>query len=107
MNLNNILSDTNLNPHSIFECKVGNSTSVSFWNETWISDSNTKALFPRLFSLETLKDFSSSDVCNLLKKPKIRTWGWRRRIRGRAKEAQLNNLISILQDFDPSPLLVV
>lgn len=37
-------------------CKVGNGKKALFWHDTWIGDRPLKLLFPRLYSITTIKD---------------------------------------------------
>ncbi|GKA49915.1 RNA-directed DNA polymerase, eukaryota, reverse transcriptase zinc-binding domain protein [Tanacetum coccineum] len=100
--LKSSLLNLNVNLDSIFTIKVGNGNSFAFWNDKWYGDQKFKTLFPRLYSLETMKDCKIVDRCNNHNGPFTRTWQWRRSIRDGEEKQQLCGLLNTLQHFDLS-----
>ena len=87
--LNKPLSQININLQSIFVKKVGNGMSTIFWKDVWIGETRLSDRFPRLFALESLKDCSVADRCNLNFGPFTRNWAWRRNVRSGPEQSQL------------------
>ena len=69
----NLLSDTllntNINLHSTFLQRIGQAHSFSSWNEHWIGDLMIKDTFPRLFNIETSKNYNMAKTCNTIHGP--------------------------------------
>ena len=77
--------------------------STIFWKDVWIGETRLSDRFPRLFALESLKDCSVADRCNLNFGPFTRNWAWRRNVRSGPEQSQLINLLDLLKDFSPVP----
>nr|GEW48934.1 RNA-directed DNA polymerase, eukaryota, reverse transcriptase zinc-binding domain protein [Tanacetum cinerariifolium] len=77
-----------------FQRWVGNSESISFWENYWLGSNCLAHMFPRLFELETnkirklIKRCSNSDGL-------LWTCAWRRQIRSGREQEKLSNLLSI------------
>ncbi|GJW61371.1 RNA-directed DNA polymerase, eukaryota, reverse transcriptase zinc-binding domain protein [Tanacetum coccineum] len=102
MNLNKHLVCADINLQSIFSRKVGNGASFSFWNDAWLGEQCLKNTFPRLYALEQSKECKVVDRCNMLYRSKSRSWDWRRDLRDGHEKDQLDGLLYLLRDFDPS-----
>ncbi|GJT29449.1 putative RNA-directed DNA polymerase, eukaryota, reverse transcriptase zinc-binding domain protein [Tanacetum coccineum] len=102
MNLNKHLVCADINLQSIFSRKVGNGASFSFWNDAWLGEQCLKNTFPRLYALEQSKECKVVDRCNMLYGSKSRSWDWRRELRDGHEKDQLDGLLYLLRDFDPS-----
>ncbi|PWA59872.1 reverse transcriptase domain, Reverse transcriptase zinc-binding domain protein [Artemisia annua] len=100
--LHNSLDKLNINLNSIFLRKVGNGSSIKFWNDVWIGNTDLKSIFPRMYYLENFKDCLIMDRYYLLNGSINRVWSWRRPIRDGQELEQYNNLVGLLNNFVPS-----
>nr|GFA01264.1 RNA-directed DNA polymerase, eukaryota [Tanacetum cinerariifolium] len=73
--------------------RIGNGLHTRFWKDLWIGDCILSSLFPRLFTLDTMKDIS---VAGKLQSPLVSYF--RHNVRGGIEEQQLEHLVALL-DF--------
>ncbi|GKE22649.1 hypothetical protein Tco_1434161, partial [Tanacetum coccineum] len=77
-----------------FSLKIGNGSNASFWKDHWCGDgSRLMDLFPRLYALESSKDYKINDRWHCLDGIWSGNWSWRCPPRGRALD-ELANLVS-------------
>nr|GEU95458.1 RNA-directed DNA polymerase, eukaryota [Tanacetum cinerariifolium] len=84
-----------------FMClKLGNGSSISFWNDQWIGDRHLRDLFPRLYALE---DNKNAMVNVKLSDGRLES-SFRREPRSGAEQAQLNELSILVSDVNLRPI---
>ncbi|GJZ33112.1 RNA-directed DNA polymerase, eukaryota, reverse transcriptase zinc-binding domain protein [Tanacetum coccineum] len=89
--------------YSYIQKKIGNGENTSFWDDVWIGDTPLKSKFSRLYALEDSKRISVAS------KMAQENWSgsFRRVPRSGAEQAQMEELIVLLEAIDDSRLPVV
>nr|GEY67677.1 RNA-directed DNA polymerase, eukaryota [Tanacetum cinerariifolium] len=88
----NSLKDQGVDIMSHFKIRIGNGLRTSFWKDFWIGDSQLYILFPRLFTLESVKDISVAEKLN-----GPLSASFRRTVRGGVESQQYEILSSLLE----------
>ncbi|XP_071713579.1 uncharacterized protein [Rutidosis leptorrhynchoides] len=92
------LYETQVLDSSLMCVKIGNGTSTSFWFDPWLEGLPLATRFPRLFSLEVLKDVMVSDSLS----GSALNGSWRRQLRGGAETSHLESLSILITSLVPS-----
>ncbi|GKE66455.1 hypothetical protein Tco_1520616 [Tanacetum coccineum] len=93
-----------LNFKKSFVRKVADGANTSFWHNPWCGDGTSlKNKFPRLYALESFKDYKVKDRGLVINEAWVGSWAWRIPPRGRALD-DLNALDSSLSStlFHPN-----
>ncbi|GLT52595.1 hypothetical protein SLA2020_485530 [Shorea laevis] len=79
-----------------FKWKVGDGSSVDFWNDKWVGDKPLKNLFPRLYALADSREGRLKDMGYWRAESWIWDYRWRRGCVGRGvgEEDQFRELIN-------------
>ncbi|XP_022007783.1 uncharacterized protein LOC110907058 [Helianthus annuus] len=94
------LNQVGINLDQLIWCKVGTESMAAFWLDYWIGNQPLYKAFPLLFALEKEKMCSIADRVIWGATGANLTWDWNRSVMNYAEELQLQNLTTLLSNFN-------
>ncbi|MFS7907616.1 putative reverse transcriptase zinc-binding domain-containing protein [Helianthus anomalus] len=94
------LNQVGINLDQLIWCKVGTEYMAAFWLDYWIGNQPLYMVFPLLFALEKEKLCSIADRVIWDNTGVNLTWVWNRSVMNNAEELQLQNLTTLISNFN-------